>query len=393
MIHAGVGLSRKLTNHREAGGEAVQLAIAKLPSGKPHLVILFSSIQYNQEDVLAGAQSRVPDVPIVGGSAAGEIISTATVFDGVAALAIESDQIRFTISHSEGVSKNSFDAAARTAKQVLAKSTEKIKLFISLPDGITGDGSAIVNGTQSILGDTFPIIGGSLGDDYLFKKTFEYCDGKVLTDSIIGIGLSGDFSFGFGIQHGWEAVGLPMRVTKAHGTLLQEVDGKPALSIYQDYFGKDAYELIKEPLARMAYTYPLGIKVEGAKEYLIRDPIVANGKGEITMAAAIPEGSIVQLMIGDRDKALGASRSAAETALKQLEGRKPRLILMFNCMARNKLLGVRCSEENQIVQDIIGRDVPMLGLYTYGEQGPLAGVKGMPAYFYNETMTLVVIGE
>jgi len=35
----------------------------------------------------------------------------------------------------------------------------------------------------------------------------------------------------------------------------------------------------------------------------------------------------------------------------------------------------------------------MLGFYTYGEQGPLLGKKNTPAYFHNETMTLVVIGE
>ena len=111
------------------------------------------------------------------------------------------------------------------------------------------------------------------------------------------------------------------------------------------------------------------------------------------MAAAIPEGATIRLMIGDREKAIRAAKDAATNALKQLEGRTPRFILMFNCMARNKLLGVRCSEENRAVQNIIGREVPMIGFYTYGEQGPLLGKKGTPTYFHNETMTLLVIGE
>ncbi|TSD03965.1 MAG: hypothetical protein Greene071421_510, partial [Parcubacteria group bacterium Greene0714_21] len=49
--------------------------------------------------------------------------------------------------------------------------------------------------------------------------------------------------------------------------------------------------------------------------------------------------------------------------------------------------------ENQTVLGVIGKDVPMVGFYTYGEQGPLLGKKGTPAYFHNETMTLVVVGE
>ncbi len=393
MIYAGVGLSNTLTDHQEAGGEAAALAVEKISGGKPDIVFVFSSIQYNQQEVLAGVRRRVPDALIVGGSAAGEISSFATIFDGVVALAIASDTIAFSTGYSQGVSKDSFAAGAAAAKSVLEHSKEPPTLFISLPDGMTGNGAAIVQGAQSVLGMNFPIIGGSLGDDYLFKQTFEYYNDQVLTDAIVGIGISGKFSYGFGVKHGWEPIGLPMKVTKADGTLLQEVDDKPALSIYQDYFGKDATDLIREPLARMAYTYPLGLKVEGSDELLIRDPVVANEKGEITMAAAIPEGTTIQLMIGDREKALAAASDAAHTALQQLGGSTPRFIMVFNCMARNKLLGIRCSEENKLVQDIIGKDVPMVGFYTYGEQGPLLGKKETPAYFHNETMTLLVVGD
>lgn len=393
MIKAGIGMSQKITNHKEAGAEAVFKAMGDLQGIKPKIVFLFASIAYDQNEVLLGARSVAGDTSIVGGSAAGEITSFTTIFDGVAAMAIASDQIEFTIGYSEGVSKDSFRAGAEVAQKVMNAAQSPPGLFISLPDGMTGNGSAIVEGSQSVLGKNFPMIGGSLGDDYQFKKTWEYFNTLVLADAIVGVGVSGNFSFGFGVKHGWEPVGLPMKVTKASGTVVQEVDGKPALTIYQEYFGKEAAELVREPLARMAYTYPIGLKVEGSDELLIRDPVIANEKGEITMAAAIPEGTMIHLMIGDREKAIQAAKDAASNALRQLEGKEPRFIIMFNCMARNKLLGVRCNEENQAVQEIIGKDVPMLGFYTYGEQGPLLGHKGTPTYFHNETMTLLVVGE
>jgi len=398
MIQAGVGLSQKTYNSKEAGMEAI-LAALKNMTGSPAIVFAFASIKYNQEEVLAGIREAAPEAVVLGGSAAGEITSFATVFDGVAAMAISSDQIQFSLGIGKGVSKNSFQAGAAAASAVVADNGNKNPdLYISLPDGMTGNGAALVEGAKSVLGINFPMIGGSMGDDYLFKQTWEYYAPKdrpalVATDAVVGVGVSGTFSFGFGIKHGWKPVGLPLKVTKASGTLLQEVDGKPALRVYQDYFGKEAAELVKEPLARMAYTYPLGLSVEGSDELLIRDPVLANEKGEITMAAAIPEGTTIRLMIGDKEKAIDAAKEAATHALKQLEGHEPRLILMFNCMARNKLLGVRCSEENKAVQDIIGREVPMLGFYTYGEQGPLLGEKGTPAYFHNETMTILVIGD
>ena len=393
MIKAGVGLSQNLQDSRKAGHEAAQVALEKLHAASPAILLVFASIQYNQEELLKGVREVAPDALVVGGSAAGEIVSWSTVFDGVNVMAIAADTIRFVTGLGEGVAKDSFEAGAKAAKQVVEKGGGKPDLFIMLPDGMTGNGAAIVDGVKSVLGENASIIGGSLGDDYRFQKTFEYYQDTVFTDVVVGVGLYGKFSYGFGIKHGWEPVGLPLKVTKAEGVVLKEVDGKPALDVYKEYFGKDAAELVKEPLARMAYTYPIGLAVQGSDELLIRDPVIANEKGEITMAAAIPEGTMIRLMIGDRDKAIAAAKEAAEVAISQLNGAEPKCILMFNCMARNKLLGVRCHEENQTVLQVIGKDVPMAGFYTYGEQGPLLGKKGTPAYFHNETMTLVVIGE
>ena len=144
---------------------------------------------------------------------------------------------------------------------------------------------------------------------------------------------------------------------------------------------KEAAELVEQPLARVAYTYPIGQEVDGSDELLIRDPVRANAQGEITMAAAIKEGTSIRLMVGDREKAIEAAEEAAHVARAQLEGRPAKAIIMFNCMARNKLLDIRCHEENAIVNGVIGTDIPMIGLYTYGEHGPLLGKNGYPSIF------------
>ena len=175
MIKAGVGLSRDLSDHKKAGSEAASQAIEKLEGTKPSILFAFSSIKYRQEDVLAGIREVVPDAIVVGGSAAGEITSWVTVFDGVNVLAIASDAIKFVTGVGTGVSKDSFQAGAMAAKQVVDNADgEKPNLFIMLPDGMTGNGAAIVDGVKSVLGDNAPIIGGALGDDYRFEKTFEY---------------------------------------------------------------------------------------------------------------------------------------------------------------------------------------------------------------------------
>jgi hypothetical protein len=393
MIKAGIGRSNN-PNAKMAGAEACKQSLSQA-GNKADLVIVFSTVAYDQKEMLDGVRSVSKEIPLVGCSDSGGITNEGPVSKHVAVMALKGDNIDFTIGVGEGTDKDSFKAGKESAEEVKKKAKKPISLFVMLLDGLAENGAAAVRGVQEIFGKNFPIMGGSAGDDFLFKKTYEYCNDEVLSNAVIGIGLSGDFSFGVGVRHGWEPIGLPMKVTKAIGGKLTEVNNRPALSIYEDYFGKKAEELTKEPIAKMAYTYPLGMSVEGSPEFLIRDVVIANEKGEIQCAAEIPEGSEIRLMLGDPEKAIQAAKEAAEGALVQLKGAKPKVVFVFDCMARNKLLGARIGEEISAIQSVLGKEVPLIGFYTYGEQAPLGGVLGPECFsaFHNETMALLVLGE
>jgi hypothetical protein len=146
----------------------------------------------------------------------------------------------------------------------------------------------------------------------------------------------------------------------------------------------------------MAYTYPLGRTIKDSSELLIVDVVIANEKGEITCAAEVPEGSEIRLMLGDPEKAIQAAKEAAENALAQLNGATPKAIFIFDCMARHKLLGAQVNEEIQAVQNVLGKETPLIGFYTYGEQAPLGGNINpniCNSAFHNETICLLVLGE
>lgn len=395
MIKSSVATSNK-SESVEAGKDACQKAIQGI-GGRADLIIAFSSVAYDQQKLVQGLREAAGEIPVVGCSDSGEITDQGPVFEQVAVMALQAPDIEYSFGLGKGTDKDSFQAGKQAAQQVKEKAKGDLSLFVMLLDGLAENGAAAVRGVQDVLGRNFPIMGGSAGDDFKFEKTFQYYQGEVLTNSVVGLGLSGDFCFGVGVQHGWEPIGLPMKVTKAKGAKLIEIDNRPALSIYEDYFGKKAKELIKEPIARMAYTYPLGMSVEGSDELLIRDVVIANEKGEITCAAEIPQGSEIRLMLGDPEKAIQSAKKAAENAKEQLGEAKAKAILVFDCMARCKLLGqgIRTKEEIDAIQEVLGKDVPLIGFYTYGEQAPLAGELGesCQSVFHNETMTLMVLGE
>jgi hypothetical protein len=394
LIKTGIGKSNN-ANSEKAGQEACQQAIDQV-GGKPNLIMVFSSVFLDQEKMLKGVNLVAQGAMVVGCSDSGEITTQGSVRGHVVVMAIVSDQIKFTVGLGKNVKANSIKAGQDAAEEVIKNAPEKISLFVSLLEGLTGNGAAIVRGFKTVLGEHFPIIGGSAGDDFAFKKTFVYFQDQVLNDAVIGIGLSGKFSWGLGVKHGWESIGLPMEVTKSEGAVIKELDNKPALSIYQDYFGKRAEELIKEPIAKMAYTYPLGRTIKDSSELLIVDVVIANEKGEITCAAEVPEGSEIRLMLGDPEKAIQAAKEAAENALSQLNGATPKAIFIFDCMARHKLLGAQVNEEIQAVQNVLGKETPLIGFYTYGEQAPLGGNINpniCNSAFHNETICLLVLGE
>lgn len=358
-----------------AGTNACQEAFEKLGTDKADLAIVFSSVKYDQEKMLAGVRSIIKDTLIVGASTAGEITSDGALGrQSVAIMLFTSDTIRFYTGIGPDLTTDARAAGKAAADSVKQQAGDSLKLVIMFPDILAGNGADIVRGVADSLGSHFPIVGGASGDDFRFEKTYQYFNGEVKSRSVVCLGLAGDFKFAIGVKHGWIPIGNPYTVTKSEGSVLHELDGKPAVSIYEEYFGEEeAKQLRSDTLAKLAVTYPLGMNIPGSDEMLIRDPLTVDANGSITCAAEVPEGSHIQLMIGNREEAVQAAKYAADSARAQLGGAKPQAIIIFNCVARRKLFGESASDEIHAMHETLGADVPLIGFYTYGEQAPLGG--------------------
>lgn len=397
-IQAGVGLSKNKDSY-QAGYEACKIAVGKSGAEKPDFIIAFASVGFDQQELTRGIREVSGKVPIIGCTDAGEITNEGPSQKSVGVMAITSDQIVFTTGLGKDIKAGARMAGQAVAREVKERAPAELRAFIMLPDVLTGNGADVVRGVLDVLGLHFPVVGGAAGDDFLFQKTYQYRDDEVTSGAVAGVGLSGKFSMGIGVRHGWMPIGTPMKVTKSEGAVVHELDNRPAVSIYEDYFGEKAADLKKEPLARMAITYPLGIKVPDLDEYLIRDPITVDDKGAITCAAEIPQGSEIRLMIGSKEKAVEAAEDAARKLMKEftIDKSEPKFVLMFNCIAREKLFGQKANDEIQAVMKIIGKDVPLLGFYTYGEQAPMGGeirdTEKINTRFYNETVVMFAVGE
>ncbi|MCK5332388.1 FIST C-terminal domain-containing protein [Candidatus Parcubacteria bacterium] len=387
-----VGSSSNL-DPSQAGKDACLQAIEGLKN--PKLLIVFSSSGYDQQEMLSAIREVSGDIPLIGCSSSGEIIGSGPLSKSVAIMAIESDSMNCVVAEGESIKPNPKEAGIKMANK-LVEQTEgaSIDSVIMLIDVLTGNGADAVRGVNSVLGKDTLIVGGAAGDDFSFKETFVYLNDKVLPSSIVGAGFYGDNIMTVGVRHGWVPIGNPMKVTKSQGAIIEEIDGKPALSIYEDYFGEEEAKSLKnEALAKMALTYPLGMTTADNDELLLRAPISADDNGAITCAAEVPEGSEVRLMIGSKDEAIAAAKEAAKNALENLNGKKPAGVIVFNCIARQKLFSRHAKDEIDAIKEVLGKDIPVIGFYTYGEIAPINGKNDIICRFHNETAVITVIGE
>ncbi len=399
MVRSGVGVA--------AGAEAtvatelaVQEALHALQGSPASVALVFASSTYNQNDVVKTAHSVLGDsVQIIGGSTAGEIsnrgpsLSPSIVvmllaFDGTVEVGAAS------------VAEANVDAEAKGA--ALAEALEKALnttpvLALMVGDGLTLNPSAILRGFQTKL-PTVPMVGGSSADDGKYKQTFQYTNDTVQSSSVSAVAFSGALQHSVGVRHGWNPISGPKIVTRAEGTVVYEIDGKPAAELYEEFIGKEATDNLKGvTLSQLALSYPLGVKDNTSGEMLLRAPFFVDANGSITCGGEVLEGASVQLMIGSKEDAVEAARHSAQQALAEL-GTAPKAAIIFSCHVRDELYATREQAKLEIdaIQEVIGLSVPLAGFYTYAEQAPINegnyNLKMCNNVNHNETIVILLLG-
>src|SRR3989338_209397 len=93
-LQSSVGLAYG-TDSYAVGTDACQEALTRLGT-EPNLVIVFASVSYDQEKVLAGVRSVFKTALVVGSSTAGEITTAGPARKhSVAVMALQSSDIKF----------------------------------------------------------------------------------------------------------------------------------------------------------------------------------------------------------------------------------------------------------------------------------------------------------
>ncbi len=270
------------------------------------------------------------------------------------------------------------------AQSVTSSALEKASRPGEVPDLIwlsTSPGSeeSVLLGIIDVVGEDVPIIGGSAADNTVSGNWYMFDNDETHADAVLVTVLFPSGAVSFAYQNGYAPTEKYGTVTKADGRKLIEIDGQPATDVYSEW--TNAAFLSGRPkgdqnILAEATFWPLGREIgqiSGIPQYILAHPANAHSDGSMSLFADVSEGEILTQMTGDV-KAL-AQRAGRVAAMAQGNGvthENAAGALMVYC--GGCMLAVQ-DHMDTVVDGVKSAlpNVPMLGTFTFGEQGQIQG--------------------
>jgi hypothetical protein len=355
------------------------LQSARQEGSAPTLAIVFSS--YTQDLRELSAVFAKFDVEVFGASTSGEITNDEVHENSIAVmlLDISPDAYRLKVFEREG--KTSYQVGQNVAEW--AKTVYDNPAFMVMSAGLQADGEQIVKGIIDTMEREVQLFGGLAGTEPgITPGTFVFNGSQVAADGVVGLVFDQNTIELHGIAvSGWKGIGTPKTVTKAEGNTVYEIDGEPALDIYNKYLniatdGSDIAFVAEYPLVLM--------RDDGSS--VMRAAMWANEDRSIVFSGSVPEGAKVRFSISPGSEII-------EHAIEQMsefnqQTPKSDAIVLFSCKARHLALGPMVEDEISGIHKLW--NVPLVGFFTFGEIGP--GSHGR-CDFHNHTLVPVLIHE
>lgn len=364
-------------------------AVSPLPSA--NMVLVFGSIKrFSDSKLTSFLKERYPAAQIIGCTTSGEISPSGVYDESLQITAILWEKtVQRAIHVRMSNLQSSFDIAADIAKQLKADS---LRTVLVLSDGLHVNGSELLEGFQSVLGEV-PIVGGMAGDGGAFVRTLQLFNDTVSDNMVIAIGLYGDdLITGSGALGGWKPYGPPRKITRSDKNVVYEMDGKPALPLYRMYIG----EHFAKGLPGTGLKFPFAVIEEGRRDVeKIRTLLAVDPKSNsLTFAGNVEEGETVRFCQTTHDRLVEGAGGAADLVTESVRGAnvdQAGLALCVSCVGRKLVMADQVGDEIREVQRIFGPLTSITGFYSYGEFSPRPNTND--SVLHNQTMTIGYLSE
>lgn len=242
-----------------------------------------------------------------------------------------------------------------------------------------GHEEACITGIEALLGRGVPIVGGSAADDtvdghwYVFSREASEGEGVVVTALYPSTAIDSAF------QSGYAPTDKTGKVTRASGRTIFTIDDQPAAAVYDAWTGGTIAAALAGGGNVLSSTslFPIGRRVGeagGVGYYRLAHPASVDQDQAMQLFADFAAGDDLVLMAGTTEALRRrAGRVAADAlALAQLRPADTAGALVIFCAGC--MLTVR-DDLDEVLASLTSvlEGVPLLGCFTFGEQGCFVG--------------------
>ncbi len=370
---------------REAAVQATHQALERLGKKTVAFGLIVASYHFPFQQILSGITPLLGDTPLFGFSTTAEFSTQGVAHRSVVIALVSGSDLQARADWWPGFGNDSREVTEKMVQVFQLYQNEGVLLLAV--DGVTGD---IQQMCATLPSGAYPLAGCLATGDLRRASTSQIGGKKAGSGGLAAAALSGNFAIGIGHSHAWQSVGAYFTITEAHGPLIVTINDQPANEVYARLVGNTPQDWTISPLNELARLYPFGLEQDGQTELLVRAPLCFEADGSLRMNTSIPEGSVGHLMVGGIEGCLQSAVDASRQALAQLGDARPVLAIVFADVAVQMLLESQPGSELESIQSVLGREVPVVGGYTYGQFA--RNSSGEPELL-NQHISVIVLGE
>lgn len=357
-----------LANSFDAGVETAKNSMKGIK--KPKIGFLFSSIKYNQDELIKGIKSVVPDLKVIGCTSSGAImtpegiISSENGFAGM--MVLEDNELNVGVASSPRGNdpRQTGQAITKEAMKMAGKNHAPVAfaMFAS-----PAEEEYYLKGIQDVIGEV-PMFGGSAADDAVAGEWKVFCEDKSFGDgcAVALFYTTKEIKNVFtGAYNETDNVGIVTKVE--NDRKIVEIDHVPALKKYAEWTGLNADELMGQNLLVASIPMALGVKTVQGDLMCVRHPMIGNPDYSFNVGAKVAEKTAIIQLQSNVD---GLIDGAVKTIKEVKNDFEPAAMFLVHCGGRKLCIGDRVDEDFVAIKNAAG-DVPFIVAFTFGEYGQM----------------------
>lgn len=342
-----------------------------LGDAAPVLLLAFASTKQPLSQLMPLLAASFPHSTVLGASTAGEFVESGDAKGSTVLFALSGDYRIFAGAATglrAGCEQAVLDSLEGMPLQVVGYPH---RTAILLLDPLAGCSEEAALMTAGLMGFDLRLAGGAAGDDLALKCTHVALGGQVLTDAVVIATVFSKQPLGVGVCHGHQPLSAPLLVTRAEGSIVHEIDGRPAWDVWvertrqaTEALGFDPAQLPAGEVGGFLLRFEAGLSQGEA--FKVRAPLFRVGEHSIGFACGIPEGTVIRITESEPHHQIDSAREAARRAREQVGGVPLAGAVVFDCICRNLILKDQFQTAIAGIHSELGQ-VPLAGFETYGE--------------------------